>query len=117
VGCSTDVTSSVSGKVVLPVQLLGSQIWTQTVTFTNISGKTISGPITLALNNLSPNAKLFTAGGTGNCPGITGAPYIFVTDSLAPNANAAVVLTFTNTQVPTTAITYAPVILSGGTKL
>ena len=116
-GCPTDVTSSVQGTKSAPVQLFGTQIWTQLVTIKNTSGVAIPGPIQLALTNLSGNARLFTAAGTGSCPGFEGAPYIPITNGLAPNANGAVVLTFTNSTVPTTAITYTPVVVAGGSRL
>jgi hypothetical protein len=115
--CPANVTASVTGTLSNPTQLFGTQLYTQTVMMKNTSGAAIPGPITLALTNLSPNARLFTAGGTATCTGIAGAPYIYVTSGIPANGNAAVVLTFTNTQNPTAAITYTPVVLAGGTQL
>ena len=116
-GCPAVVTSSIQGTLGKPVQLFGTAIWTQVVTLKNISGATIAGPLQIALTNLSSNAQAFGAAGTATCPGISGAPYVYVTGRLAPNANAAVVLTFTNSQVPSSGITFTPVIVSGGNHL
>jgi hypothetical protein len=116
-GCPTDVTMKVQGTVAAARVIIGTSIWTQIVTFKNTSGQAINGPIQLALTNLSPNARLFTATGTGTCPSIASVPYITVTNGLPVNGIAAVVLTFTNSGIPSTAITYTPVIVAGGTRL
>lgn len=116
-GCPAVVTSQVKGQISAARQLLDTGIWTQVVTIKNTSGKAIAGPIHLALAGLSSNAKLFTASGTGTCPDIAGEPFITVTTGLPANGNAAVVLTFTNSGMPSTAISYTPVVVAGGSRL
>ena len=116
-GCPAVVTSSVKGSLTTAAPVFGTAIWTQTLSVTNTSGEAISGPIQVVLTNLSANARLFGASGTATCSGLSGAPYLYITGTLAPNATAAVVLTFTNSQVPAPGITYTPVIVSGGTQI
>ena len=116
-GCAANVTAGLQVTSGLPVQLFGTEIWTQLLRIKNTSGAAISGPIEVALTGLSSNAKLFTASGNGTCPGIAGAPYIFITNGLAANAYGAVVLTFTNSQIPSSAIQYTPVFVAGGSQI
>jgi hypothetical protein len=115
--CPVDVTNQVSQTMTTAKQTLGSPTWTESVIIKNTTTTTIAGPILIALTSLSSNAGLFAAGGYGTCSGIAGAPYAYVTGALAPGASAAALLTFTNSQVPSAAITFTPVILSGGSRM
>lgn len=65
----------------------------QTITIVNTSGEDLSGPLDLALTNLSSNATLANARGTD----LNGDPYLTVTNrTLAPNQSTSVVLKFTD---------------------
>ena len=116
-GCAADVTGALALRSNIPTQLLGTDIYTQLVMVQNTSGKPITGAIQLALTNLSPNARLFNATGTGTCPAIAGAAYVTLTNGIAPAAYASVVLVYTNSMVPSAAISYTPVVLAGGSRL
>jgi len=87
------------------------QRFVQTVTLKNISGSPLASPISLALDNLSSNATLYTPTGATACAAPAGSPFINWLSSLAPGASASIVLQFTN---PTKAgITYATRVLAG----
>ena len=68
----------------------------QTLTITNRSAATVTGPISLVFDNLSPNTSLSNASGatTSNTP--LGSPYVTApVTSLAPGASTSVTLQFT----------------------
>jgi hypothetical protein len=86
--------------------------FTQQITIQNTSLNTLTGPIHVALDNLSPNATLFNATGMTSTALPAGSPYITVVlngGTLAPGATASVVLQFTNPTMA--AITYATRVL------
>jgi List-Bact-rpt repeat protein len=111
-GCAGDVTSSVSitrgGFVLNPA----TGRYAQTVTVTNISSATITGPISLVLDGLSANAALFNATGvTDSLDAPAGSPYLNSAATLAPGQNTTFALQFTD---PTrAAITYTTRVLAG----
>ncbi len=112
-GCATDVSASITvtrgGYVLNP----GTGRFVQTVTLTNNSANTITGPISLVLTGLSANAALYNATGStdSDFPPV-GAPYVnSSTTSLAPGQSISISLQFTN---PTrAAITYSTQVLAG----
>jgi hypothetical protein len=85
--------------------------YVQTVTLTNNSGGTITGPISLVLDNLSANASLFNATGTTAVVLPAGSPYLDSATTLANGQSVGLTLQFTN---PTNAaITYSARVLAG----
>jgi hypothetical protein len=70
--------------------------YVQTVTLKNNSAATITGPISLVLDNLSPNVTLYNASGTTNLVTPAGSPYINANVNLAPGVSVTVQLQFTN---------------------
>jgi hypothetical protein len=111
-GCAIDVTSSVSiargGFVLNPVTFH----YAQTVTVTNISGATITGPISLVLDALSNNAGLFNATGiTDSLDAPAGSPYLNSAVSLAPGQSTTFALQFSDPS--RTTITYNTRVLAG----
>ena len=85
--------------------------YAQTVTLTNNSGVTISGPISLVLSGLSSNATLFNAAGVTKSVLPMGSPYLTTSVNLGPGQSASFTLQFTN---PTKgAITYVTRVLAG----
>jgi CSLREA domain-containing protein len=110
--CAGDVTTSVTvtrgGFVLDP----GTGRFAQTVTVTNISGATITGPISLVLDGLSTNAALFNASGiTDSLDPPAGSPYLNSNASLAPGQSAMFALQFTDPS--RAAITYTTRVLAG----
>jgi hypothetical protein len=105
---AVDVSSHV--KVTQSGFLMNRQtgIWTTTLTVTNTTGSSITGPIQVAVTNLSSNAGVVKPAGSMN-----GSPYVLlsVTD-LAPGASVSVQVQFTNST--NGFITYSPVTFSGG---
>jgi hypothetical protein len=61
------------------------------VTMTNTTSTTLSGPVQVMLGNLTSGVTLDNASGTSG-----GAPYVTLTGSLSPGASASVPLTFSN---------------------
>jgi CSLREA domain-containing protein len=110
--CATDISSSISVTRSGDVYNFGTQRFYQTVTLTNNSSSTISGPVSLVLEGLSSNASLFNASGNTTCAAPLGSPYINVTTgSVASGASVSVVLQFKD---PTkTTITYSTGVLAG----
>jgi len=92
-----------------------TQLFVQQVQLTNTGTTPVSGPVWLALDNLSANASLYNAAGTtANFPPL-GSPYIGVNvggdNVLSPGETATVTLEFTD---PTRgAINYIARVLSG----
>jgi uncharacterized repeat protein (TIGR02543 family) len=86
--------------------------YAQTVTLTNNSGATITGPISLVLDSLSSNATLFNATGTTSLLAPpAGSPYINANINLAAGQSVPIALQFTD---PTkTAITYTTRVVAG----
>lgn len=114
VPAATDVSSEVTVTRSGYVLNLATGRYAQTVTVTNSSANTISGPISLVLDNLSSNASLFNATGTTSFAAPAGSPYItqfLSTGNLAPGQMASFSLQFTD---PTrAAITYTTRVLAG----
>ena len=110
--CAGDVSGSVSvtrGPIGLnPV----SRRYNETVTITNNSAHTITGPISLVLDNLTANATLFnSAGTTTSLESPAGSPYVNAAVNLAPGLTISMQLQFTD---PTnTAISYTTRVLAG----
>lgn len=86
--------------------------YAQTVTLTNNSSVTISGPISLVFDNLSSNAQLFNAtGSTDSLMAPAGSPYLDAAVNLAPGQSITLNNQFTN---PTkAAISYSTRVLAG----
>jgi len=95
-GCATDVTNSIAvtrGPMVLnPV----TRDYVQTVTVKNNSAKTLTGPITLVLQDLSLTALLINATGTTTFATPLGSPYITTDTNLAPSGSVSFALQFQN---------------------
>jgi Divergent InlB B-repeat domain len=89
-----------------------THLFTQTITITNTSANTITGPISLVLDNLGTNATLSNvSGATDSLEPPAGSPYIDSDMNLAPGQNVKVTLQFTD---PTqTTITYNTRVLAG----
>ncbi len=85
---------------------------TQTVTLTNVSGTTASGPVYLILDNLSSNTSLSNANGTSiNHSGPASVYIVASISNVASGASVTVALQFT---VPASGgITYTPRTLTG----
>lgn len=107
---ASDVTNSVTvtrGPIVLnPV----TKRYAETVTVTNSSANTVTGPISLVLANLT-NATLFNATGTTSFATPLGSPYVSANVNLALGQSVSFALQLTN---PTkAAITYTTRVLAG----
>jgi uncharacterized cupredoxin-like copper-binding protein len=109
--CAIDVTGSIGitygGITMNP---LSGQFF-QTVTLRNNSTGTITGPISLVLDQLSSNATLVNATGTTTEVAPAGSPYVNATVNLAPGQSVNVTLQFTNPSRD--AITYTARVLAG----
>jgi len=94
-----------------------SKLYTQTITLQNTTNSAITGPLTVALDNLSANATLANQAGVTRYAAPLGSPYVFVSFSggapqLQPGQTATVVLQFSN---PTNGgITHTPRVLGAG---
>jgi hypothetical protein len=109
--CAPDVSNSVSVTRSGYSYSAIFKRYAQVVTLTNTSASPISGPIYLALDNLSGTASLYNAAGKTGCAAPTGSPYVTVAGPLAAGAHVTAVLQFTD---PTnTAISYTPRVLAG----
>jgi hypothetical protein len=109
--CAPDVSSSVSVTRSGYSYSVIFKRYAQIVTLTNTSASPISGPIYLALDNLSGTASLYNAAGKTGCAAPTGSPYVTVAGPLAAGAHITAVLQFTD---PTNAaISYTPRVLAG----
>jgi Divergent InlB B-repeat domain len=111
-GCAADVSAIVtvtrSGYVLNPV----TGRYAQTVTVTNNSANTISGPLSLVLDGLSANATLFNATGTTDALELpAGSPYLNANVNLAAGQNTSFVLQFADPSHA--AINYATRVLTG----
>lgn len=83
----------------------------QTVVLTNI-GTTITGPVSLVLDNLSPNAGLYQKTGVTNLLVPANSPYAtVVAGNMAIGAKISMTLEFTDPTMA--AITYSTRILAG----
>jgi hypothetical protein len=109
---ATDVTSSVTVTRSGFVLNISTGRFAQTVTVTNNSSSTITGPLSLVLDSLSANAALFNATGvTDSSAPPSGSPYLNSAGDLAPGQSATFALQFTD---PTRAtITYNTRVLAG----
>jgi len=87
----TDISSSVTTKVSGSVYNRATQIYTASITITNNSTATISGPIAVTLNSLNAGVTLANATGLNN-----GSPYVAQVVSLSPGASASVPVQFRN---------------------
>jgi Divergent InlB B-repeat domain len=109
--CASDVSSSIGitfgGVTVNPV----TRRYVQTVTLTNNSTFTITGPISLVLDKLTANVTLSNASGTTVLMLPAGSPYISASTNLAAGQSIAVQLQFTN---PSNIVfSYEPRVLAG----
>ena len=111
-GCAADVSNSVTVTRLGFVLNLGTGRYSQTVTVTNNSPNTITGPISLVLDSLSSDAALFNATGTtDSLESPAGSPYLNVNVNLAAGQKTSFTLQFTD---PThAAITYTTRVLVG----
>ena len=109
--CATDVSGTVTVKRSGFSYNIVSKRYAQTITLKNNSGSPIAGPISLALDALSANARLFNSAGTTACAAPLGSPYVSIAGPLAPGSSAFVVLQFTD---PTrTGFSYSTRVLAG----
>jgi hypothetical protein len=93
--CATDVTEQVNIARSGFVLNAGTGLFSQTVRFTNTTSASISGPVYLALDNLSGALLLANGAGTTSCAFPTGNPTIGVSaDGIGPGASVSVVLQF-----------------------
>jgi List-Bact-rpt repeat protein len=111
-GCAADVsaitTVTRSGFVLNPA----TGRYAQTVTVTNNSANTITGPLSLVLDSLSVNATLFNATGTTDTLELpAGSPYLNANVNLAAGQNASFVLQFADPSHA--AISYNTRVLAG----
>ena len=92
--CGQDVSSLV--KVNLGTRRAGpNNTYTQTITVKNTSSHAIGAPFDIALDNLSPGAKLTNSTGATSCAAPVGSPLIRSTNAplwLAPQASFTVAL-------------------------
>ena len=109
--CAADVTSVVGvalgGVTLNPI----TKRYVQTVTLTNNSAATLSGPISLVLNALTAGVTLWNASGTTNLMLPAGSSYINAATNLAPGQSIALQLQFTNSG--NVAFSYSPRVLAG----
>ena len=111
IACEANVTTSIAFSGSGFAYNFGTQRFVQTVTLKNTSSAAVSGPIALALDNLSGNATLYQPAGTTSCAPPLGSAYVTNINSLAPGATLSLPLQFTN---PTkAAITYKARVLAG----
>lgn len=113
-GCALDVSSAIKvtrGGFVLN---LATGRYVQTLTLTNTSTATITGPLSLVLDGLSSYASLYGAtGATDALEPPAGSPYANVTNnSLGSGASVSAQLQFTD-PTRTTPITYTTRVLAG----
>ena len=117
--CASNVTQQVQVSLSGIRRNLVTGRWLQTVTLRNGGTSALAGPIALVFDNLSANATLFNPSGTTACAAPLGRAYVLVpagTDQiLSPGETATANLEFVNAQA-STAITYTPRILAGGTQ-
>jgi hypothetical protein len=83
----------------------------QIVTLTNNSGSTITGPISLVLDNLSSNAAAYGASGTTSSLAPPVSPYFNYGGNLAPHQSVSITLQFTNPSKAS--ISYTTRVLAG----
>jgi Divergent InlB B-repeat domain len=94
--CAADVTSLVGiayGGVTLNPM---TRRYVQTVTLKNNSADTLSGPISLVLDNLTANVTVYNASGMTSVMPPAGSPYVNANVSLAPGQSVNVQLQFVN---------------------
>ncbi|MGA2422310.1 MAG: hypothetical protein ABSG69_19710, partial [Candidatus Acidiferrum sp.] len=110
--CASNVSGSISIARSGYLYNFGIKRFYQTVTLTNTSSASITGPIALVLDALNSTSTLFNASGATTCAAPLGSPYIIATpSSLAPGASVSVSLQFTD---PTKAVTtYTTRVLAG----
>lgn len=109
--CAKDVTTSIgltySGFTINPM----TRRYVQTVTLTNNSSTTITGPVSLVLDQLTPNVSLYNPSGTTTLILPAGSPYMNANSNLSPGQSASIQLQFTNPG--NLAVTYEPRVLAG----
>ena len=110
-GCAVDVSGVIgitrSGVTFNPM----TRRYVQTVTMRNNSVATITGPISLVLDNLSANATLANVTGDTDLMLPAGSPYRNASTNLAPGQSVAIQLQFTNPG--NAAFTYDTRVLAG----
>jgi len=109
--CAADVTGSIdltySGFTINPV----TRRYVQTVTLTNHSSSTITGPVSLVLDQLTANVTLYNRTGSTAAILPAGSSYINAETSLSPGQSVSVQLQFTNPG--NVAVTYQARVLAG----
>ena len=110
--CATDVTPSIgitySGVTINPM----TRRYVQTVTLKNNSTASITGPVSLVLDQLTSNVSLYNATGTTTALLPLGSPYVNVTTvNLAVGQSVSIQLQFTNPGNVT--FNFVPRILAG----
>jgi hypothetical protein len=110
--CAADVTSEIQitrGGLRLNRT---TGLFVQTVTITNTGSSSISGPISLALDNLPASASLYGISGATLCDQPQGSPYVNITTgSLNPGGSVRTTLEFID--AAKTGISYSARVLAG----
>ena len=114
--CAQDVTSQVQITRTGFRYVYSTGLFALIGSVTNTSGSPIPGPISLVVDNLSPNASLFGISGDTLCAAPQGSPYINIGtigegQSLAPGASISGAIDFIDTAK--TGITYSLRVLAG----
>jgi hypothetical protein len=109
--CAENVTSSIGltygGFTINPM----TRRYVQTVTLKNTSSATITGPLSLVLDQLTANVTLYNASGATSLILPAGSPYLNVNAVLSPGQSVSVQLQFTNPG--NVAVTYQARVLAG----
>ena len=100
--CGTDVTSQVQITRTGFRYVYSTGLFALIGSVTNISGSPIPGPMSLVVDDLSPNASLFGISGDTMCAAPQGSPYINIGNieagqSLAPGASISGAIDFIDT--------------------
>jgi hypothetical protein len=109
--CATDVTASIAftyGGITLNPT---TRRYVQTVTLKNKTSSTITGPISLVLDNLTAGVTLYAATGTTSLMLPAGSPYMNTSVNLTAGQSVSIQLQFTNSA--NAAIAYSARALAG----
>jgi len=109
--CAINATTSMTLKRGGFVYNMASGRFFQTVTLTNNSAGTLSGPIALVLDNLSPGVSLYNGLGLTYCSEPVGSPFITANGYLGSGKSVSLTLQFTDPAKA--AISYVPRVLAG----
>ncbi|MFN7999075.1 MAG: hypothetical protein U0Q18_35970 [Bryobacteraceae bacterium] len=95
--CASDITQSVSVSLGPLQYYQAAGRFIQSITVTNNSATTITGPISILFNNLQAGASVFGIRGTTLCEQPQGSPYVNLSvRTLSPGASASYTAQFIN---------------------